>query len=285
MIRTLATVCVVLLSAHMTNAVKVKDVLSMNAAQVVNPLPPGPYSASCDTCTLVNNVLTCTCGTGDGGEQQTSIQNPWACEDCLNNIQGNLVCPLPSGSNFSPYTASCSGCGISFGSLYCTSCNGQTNIAPLANACTCTGVQFISGLGLVCVDNTPAPSTASPTFPTVSPTSPSVTLAPNNVPPPAPVCGGWWTQFATEAAPYKGCSQFTQQQGCTHQNWCCWQATSSTSGVCAVPNGVPVDCTTVSSQAACISQGQGFCFWNASYGPSGMCQRVCPGNPSTMCVF
>jgi len=269
-------VCVIALSIHSVHGVKEKEVLSMDLAQ--SNLPPGWYQQSCFSCSMSGNVLTCYCGTSTGGSQLTTYQNPWACQTCLSSDpNGNLVCPLPAGSSFSPYTSYCSGCGLSFGSLYCTSCNGQTNLAAAANACTCTtGIQFISGMGLTCAATTP-------TLPTASPTSP--TLSPNNVPPPAPVCGGWWTNFATEAAPYKSCSQFTQQQGCTHQNWCCWQATSSTSGVCAVPNGVPVDCTTVSSQAACISQGQGFCFWNASYGPSGMCQRVCPGNPSTMCVF
>jgi len=259
-------------------------------------LPSGPYADSCDSCSISNNVLTCTCGDGSGGEQQTSYQNPYACDVCLNNIQGSLVCPLPTTSTTNSYQAVCTGCGISFNTLYCSSCNGQTNVTPLANACDCDAVQYISGTGLVCTASTPVPTqpTKSPTTP--SPTnmpSPAPTVPTNSpstptgvpTPPLAPVCQDYWLSFATEAAPWRPCTDFTSNQGCTHQNWCCFQTTGSGGvGVCKVPNGVPADCPNLTTQSTCNSQGGGFCAWNANYGTSGLCQRICPGNPLQMCV-
>jgi len=262
---------------------------------MLSALPDGNYLDSCINCQItVGSELTCACYDSTGVLQSpSSLSNAWACQTCLINNNGALFCQLPLSSQVSGYQSVCQGCGVGFTDLFCEECNGLTPESPyvLYNACTCTDVSFDSNLNrLICNKVTAAPTEHPTEHPTQHPT-PHPTTPRTRHPTPAlapPVCESYWLNIngnGIEKAPFKACTsgEFINSNGCQYQNYCCWSGTSSTSGVCKVPNGVPVDCPNL-NQNDCQSNPE-FCFWDATYANSGLCQRICPGNPQTMCVF
>lgn len=314
---TLALAAAFVAATSSVDAVKLQEkqqiVVSSTGVVIDASLPTGPYSASCQSCSmipgtnsLVFSTLACQCYTGGGSLAAMSyLPNAWACNGCVDNIEGNLVCPLPqSSSNTNGYQSLCQGCGLNNGNLSCKTCNHVTPVVPylLPNACSCTTVSFVSG-ELVCnsvttsapvVPPTDSPSDKPTHKPTRQPTQQPTTSTQTKSPTPnaAPTtCESYWLTLSAsgEKAPYKPCSDgtLTNSNSCQYQNYCCWQPTSPTNpttvGVCKLPNGVPVDCP-ILTQAACF-QNSAYCSWNSSYGSSGLCQRRCPGNPQSMCAL
>jgi len=311
----LTATLIVTLLAQSVNAVKVKDTSSILMGESVNKvvgLPSGEYSDSCINCKVTSaGVLSCQCYNGIGQLNDYSfLQNSFACSGCIINDSGTLVCQLPSSADTWGYLSACSQCSVNFDSLSCVTCSGSTPF-PIFGICSnpCIGgVAYIPSTNSFQCDTTAAPTgpvgTPAPTSPTLTPsvatngptamptnpttTTPTFTKSPT--PDLAPIdCGAYWVDINgnnVEKAPYKLCGdgEFTTTQGCQYQNYCCWQATSTTTGVCKVPPGVPVDCPSVTSQSACQNYPSA-CFWDATYAPSGLCRRLCPGDPTTMCVF
>lgn len=263
-------------------------------------LPTGAYSESCQSCSMLpgtnpqtTSTLACQCWNAQGSLSDTSyLQNAWACNGCVNNNNGNLVCQLPPSSTTDGYQSQCNGCGLNNGFLTCKTCNNITPVTPylLPNACSYLSVSFVDGVLIGNSAGTSTPTVSPTNAPTAEPTGQPSTKSPTPNAAPTSCESYWLTLSATgEKAPYKPCGDgsFTNSNGCQYNNYCCWQPTSSTSpqtvGVCKVPSGVPVDCPTL-GETACL-QNRNYCSWNGSYGSSGLCQRICPGNPETLCAL
>jgi len=277
----ISIVAIAFMAATTASGVKQVDDKSLLNAKTDTSLPDGDYADSCQSCSLVDSAntdtkstLTCRCYNAQGSlDEATYLQNSWSCNGCIANENGALSCQLPPSSAYLGYKSTCTGCGLSSGSLFCFTCDGVTPSVPyvLADACDCASVSFYDN-HLACIGTpTPAPTgTKSPT--------------PNAAP---ATCESYWLTLSStgEYAPYKACEggAFSNSNGCQYQNYCCWQPTSSSSGTCKVPKGVPVDCPTL-GEGDCLDYDT-YCFWNPNYGTSGLCQRRCPGNPQTMCAL
>lgn len=84
-------------------------------------LPQGSYLHTCSNVRMVDSVLTATCLTADQSPRDTSLPNPYACQDVVNS-NGRLVCGgaasayYPGGDNttrsrggMARFTDQCSG--------------------------------------------------------------------------------------------------------------------------------------------------------------------------------
>ena len=63
-----------------------------NPAETISPMPNGPFSLSCQVCTIQNNILSCKCPTAQGSYSSTSLSLP--CNDPIGvmNCNGQLQC-------------------------------------------------------------------------------------------------------------------------------------------------------------------------------------------------
>jgi CVNH domain len=115
---------------------------SVAGAQYGGRLPPGTYSRSCSSATMIGSVLTAQCKDQNG----VTIRTRLYVRDCagdITNVLGELVCAsrrLPRGS----YSQSCTACRAEGSALRCTCRDSKQN--PINTSLDLASCDWDSGI-------------------------------------------------------------------------------------------------------------------------------------------